>query len=820
MRAVRKTPYLIALLLVSESAWALNPHPRIWLTPSLLSTLTNKVTGHDSDWVALKANADRYKVYNVAPYNRSACPSQQICYTYEGNGWYDAMVTLALVYRVTGDTSYAAQAAALLDAMNAPYKNSHDLSPITLDSGYPTRFALAALAIGYDWLYDYINSTEKTDTINTINAAYSWFTGGSPPYANNGPAYNNYFGGHMLGFGLAADATDGDNSNSATIYTTIRSLFDLNMGYGLQPDPVTVFAYSGGYYTSGGFNGGGVPESYNYGPNHNVRLFELILAWKTSGRVNLTSNYAQWMKNSVNNLIHTLRPNLWQVGDEGDMPGSCTGVLNGSYPLLLAYLLDGTTEAAWSEFLFRSLTVNPCDSTLGPPAAYDAVLWKNTARTAADYTQTLATSYLSDGDGHLLARSGWGSSAVFLSFNGSGAYFTGHQNLAAGNIELQRGSDYLLVNAAQWKGTAGYGGNPEIFATAAQYASTLYFDDAGAYNYAGGNYAGGQMFWGATSLLASRIDSNVSYVLADLGTAYDKRPDSRVPANRTARYYYRAVAYLGGNAVFVWDRFRAKNSAYRKRLQWHLNPTNAPSVNGTIVSTSKGSSALFIDTLLPASPTITVARDTASDGTTPLTYNAQVSDSSSGTDLNALTIIYTTAFGGSLPATTSLGTVDANHVGVQVSDSTPLVVVFAKPVQDNGDNTYTPLTYTSTTFTTSHSGTGKYLVAGLQAGTYSVVQSGVALPGYSAVAVGADGTLFFNATSGSFSVFLSGTAISLCDLNADGVVNNSDVQIAISQALGSSACGNADLGRNGTCNVIDVQRVINAANGQTCKVGQ
>jgi len=243
-------------------------------------------------------------------------------------------------------------------------------------------------------------------------------------------------------------------------------------------------------------------------------------------------------------------------------------------------------------------------------------------------------------------------------------------------------------------------------------------------------------------------------------------------------------------------------------------------VNGAVVSTSKGSSALYIDTLLPASPTITVARDTASDGTTPLTYNAQVSDSSSGTDLNALTVIYTAAFGGSLPATTSLGTVDGNHIGVQVSDSTPLVVVFAKPVQDNGDNTYTPLTYTSTTFTTSHSGTGKYLVAGLQAGTYSVVQGGAALPGYSAVAVGADGTLFFNATSGSFSVFPSGSAISPCDLNADGVVNSADVQVAISQAVGSSSCGNADLDRNGTCNVIDVQRVINAANGQTCKVGQ
>ena len=809
---------LIIFLLSLQSAWALNPHPRIWLTPGLLSVLNTKKVANDPDWLALKARADLYKTYTVPAYDRSACSSKQLCYTYEGSGWYDAMLTLALAYQITGDASYAAQAKAVLVAANAPYKNSGDLTPITLDSGYPTRFVLPVLAIGYDWLYDYLDTTTKTDTINTINAAYTWFSGGSPPYAYNGPAYNNYFGGHMLGFGLAADATDGDDANSNAIYTSIRANFDLNMGYALQSLPVTIFNFSGGYYTTGGFLGGGVPESYNYGPNHNIRLLELLLAWRTSGRVDLTATYGMWLQNSVENLLYTLRPNLWQVGDDGDMPGNCTGVLNSTYPLLLAYWLNGTTEGAWSEYLFRNLSVNPCDGTTDPPALYDAVLWKNSSRSATSYA-TEPTNYMSMGDGHLMARSDWGASAVFFSFNGSGAHFTDHENLAAGNIEVQRGSDYLLVDAAQWKGIAGYGGNPSIFATAEQYASTLFFDDGGAYNYTSGNYVGGQMFWGVTSLLASRTDPDTSYVLADLGTAYDRRPDSRVPASRTARYYYRSVAYLGGNAIFVWDRFRANSSTYTKRLQWHLNPTNPPSVNGAVISTTKGSSSLFIDTVLSASPTIVTARDIAtSDGTAPLTYNMQVSDSVSGTDLNALTVIYATSSGGSLPSTTSLGTIDANHVGVQVSDSTPLVVIFAKTVQDNGNNTYTPLTYISATFMTTHSGTGKYLVTGLQSGNYSVRQGGVALPGYSSVNVGADGTLFFNATSGSFSIVPSVSTISPCDLNADGTVDSADVQIAIRQALGTSPCTN-DLDQNGVCNVIDVQRMINAANGHSCKVG-
>jgi dockerin type I repeat protein len=57
-----------------------------------------------------------------------------------------------------------------------------------------------------------------------------------------------------------------------------------------------------------------------------------------------------------------------------------------------------------------------------------------------------------------------------------------------------------------------------------------------------------------------------------------------------------------------------------------------------------------------------------------------------------------------------------------------------------------------------------------------------------------------------------------CDLNGDGVVNGTDVTLAINQALGLG--GNAiDLDGDGTWNVVDVQRVINAANGQACRIG-
>ncbi len=68
---------------------------------------------------------------------------------------------------------------------------------------------------------------------------------------------------------------------------------------------------------------------------------------------------------------------------------------------------------------------------------------------------------------------------------------------------------------------------------------------------------------------------------------------------------------------------------------------------------------------------------------------------------------------------------------------------------------------------------------------------------------------------GSF--FLQGPANS-CDLNNDGLVDNSDVLLAISMSLGLSPC-TADILGPGVCNVIVVQRVINAATSGSCVTG-
>jgi hypothetical protein len=72
---------------------------------------------------------------------------------------------------------------------------------------------------------------------------------------------------------------------------------------------------------------------------------------------------------------------------------------------------------------------------------------------------------------------------------------------------------------------------------------------------------------------------------------------------------------------------------------------------------------------------------------------------------------------------------------------------------------------------------------------------------------------------GTGSATLTITVASPCDLNGDGVVNSTDVQLSLNATLGTVPCGAQDLDGNGRCDVVDVQRVIEAALGSPCRVG-
>jgi len=73
----------------------------------------------------------------------------------------------------------------------------------------------------------------------------------------------------------------------------------------------------------------------------------------------------------------------------------------------------------------------------------------------------------------------------------------------------------------------------------------------------------------------------------------------------------------------------------------------------------------------------------------------------------------------------------------------------------------------------------------------------------------------FASSTAAFKIAATVTSSDACDINGDGVVNSTDVNLAVNMALGTTTC-TANVEGPDTCTVITVQRVVNASEGQTC----
>ena len=154
-------------------------------------------------------------------------------------------------------------------------------------------------------------------------------------------------------------------------------------------------------------------------------------------------------------------------------------------------------------------------------------------------------------------------------------------------------------------------------------------------------------------------------------------------------------------------------------------------------------------------------------------------------------------------ATLALVSGNSQSGAVGTALSSPFVV----EVTDTHGN---PVSGTSVTFAVTAGG------GTLSSGTVSTNSQGQATSTLTLGAVAGTNTVTATSVtlSGSPATFTAtgtGVSCSTYDLNADGLVNVLDAQIAISQALGTSPCTNGDVNHDGKCNVIDVQLVATAA---------
>jgi hypothetical protein len=555
---------------------------------------------------------------------------------------------------------------------------------------------------------------------------------------------------------LAALAVEGDDSSAAAMQAAILTSFNTWVG---GPTGILNHSALGGYPI----------EGFNYGQAHFMRLIQYMNGMKTAGKPDLLATNGTWIRTAAKSLLYNLKPDMWSVTDEGGFTGDYSRILTQNYPLFLASILTKYgpyVEGQWMQWMLANIGSVPVQG--GTPATYKPSVFEsffyNFGAGAVKYSDQ-PTAYFSLGDKHLYVRENWSSTSAYMTFNG-GSMTTNiggsnHQNKTSGHIQVQRGSDYLLIGTSNWFGSNGITGNPRNVSDLGPNwkFNTLFYWDGGTsaggtcldQTLSGGQYAGCQMFWGLDNAAPRHLETqSYSFSKADLRPAYLN--NAYGGGTTTLSAYNRTFLNIGGDVAFVVDRITSTIPSSTRNLFWHtptLNtaaiPGNATSIsiNGSTASVTVGGSVLWISTVLPASPSITQATDETAwgSGTSMGTQRFVVSDPNPIPSPSSLFLTVLATAGASGSSVPSSGLIDTgNYKGVFYNDGGfPRIALFSADEQPQIAVTYTAAYVPQLT--------GHHVILDLKPGFYTVQKDGAIL--FNSILVGKDGSLSFTCSGGT-----------------------------------------------------------------------
>lgn len=708
---------------------SLNPHPRLWLTPTMQTLVSAKAAASNASWVAMKADGDdlaartlpivtitaasnaspvSFTISQTVPWttdqfifiagatgawtlinndnlspvtkgdawtatrtgtntftipvNSAAFgsfsgqtltvfvqatdvqPASSLNYDFSGVAWKEAFTEWGLLYRTLGTTSYRTKALALLDYINTLGAAGMN-APIAYDQGRATLGAGFGLALAYDWFYPDLSAAQRNATIVTLNR-WAYFIANAGPGVVN--AYtdprSNYYFNHLTFLEMIGYGTFGDNSEAQSWLDQVASNYTTNFVIGFAaPSTVTKTSedFTGFYYT-------GMPNSgLLYGGNDISRISKFYDMIKSATNAQ-AANAIVYQKIFANLLIYLQKPDRYHTITNGQWNGAWYGIMPLSEALLLTHTLVGTTEGQWIQWLYLHEGARPSGADLQSlPESFDLVMFEDVTRTQTDYGLTQPV-YINatGGEGWIIWRSDWTDASEWAAFSTTGGHYSGSFPKHAGHIELTRGTDNLLLTASYTHGTDdGTSGDPSLGYTTAPYTNTMNYWDGGqspgpgrCYSYPNGylqndTYFGCQLGQGKYIAPTAKLASTYAYaVTGNLATAYDYDSNAS-PTLRTEQYSFRTFAALGNGTYVVLDRVQSTASEHLKEFRWHIPATNAPVLSAQTSTTTLGASQIALTTLLPASATIAVERDTPIGRTfTALSINASDSTKISGND--------------------------------------------------------------------------------------------------------------------------------------------------------------------------------------------
>ncbi len=468
-------------------------------------------------------------------------------------------------------------------------------------------------------------------------------------------ASNNYYLGHarlLTMMALSIDPSDDPPLNSGQslgqIGNTLRSYLNdangawLYQEYAMMGEASTIasdYGIGGNGAGLGMASGGLPPEGMLYGHSFGFVLGQL-LALQTAGFNNTAYTGPQaklisapvWDR-YVKGFLSSLTPNQWvpptetydgliyQFGSYGDLLRLwVTPDCMQSFTLLA--LLEQENGQTTHLSPARWFAVNAVQG--GAPALMTRITdpwsWSSSqsilyyllmdpaAAAAPDPRPTYANVFFDPPAGRIVAHSDWTPTGTMFDYRASWESIN-HQVGDGGQFELYRNGEWLT------KEMSNYDNNAVGLTTV--YHNTLAIQNwcaAGTPNlswFEAGEWANGsQWMLGSNAGDPTTISSNgpgYVYATSNLTNLYN-RPNVWTPTQGATDVTQatRSILWLNNDYVVVYDRATTNHTGLFKRF--NLSLENNPTINGNVATeVTDGGQQLFIQTLLPASPSINAA---------------------------------------------------------------------------------------------------------------------------------------------------------------------------------------------------------------------
>jgi hypothetical protein len=534
-------------------------HPRIWLTSELKATLVSRLNRSTTNASELRSWCDSHISDDLSSYitNRATEILKAI--------------NFALMYQLTGTTSYADRAVQIVEyALAHPYSGYTIDTWIEFDNFYTDRYLVPPVAIVLDWCYNAMTADQRAAFASQLDTWASDIIT-SEPWSYHDPS-NNYYYGHMWAVLSAGYAMYGLNSNAQGYIDYAR---DTMLAQAIKFTKGEEILWDLWGSTVGRANGGQWNEGTAYGCVNYEFLCSSVLAAKSAE--GLAYSDFTFPDEAVKYFIYSKHPSGSRMYSDGD--GAAGGIdATVRIPVLFTMALASDDTKGYGQNWINTCTSH-CDWGY---KLYNEFIWYDDQLSAVDYG-TLADYYYLPGTQTLFWRSSWSEDATWLAMK-LGVLNTDHAHNGLGNIMIYK-EGFLATDKAYETGDGMIYGDV--------HHSVLYIAPS----------EDKRLYWGESS--REHFDSastNYLYLAGDLTGCYTAQPSYR--SNTVAHKDREIIIIKPENVIAVMDRGTSYSTSVDKIFQMYLH--NQAVLSGSDYRSSNGSSDLIIHSAYPSGATVTL----------------------------------------------------------------------------------------------------------------------------------------------------------------------------------------------------------------------